>query len=74
MDWLERKSYVVYVVYDCLELITKEHNAKTCKQRLTCKTCENSYPTVLHGCNKKVRSDKKSGCMYFYLFEPWSIK
>ena len=37
--------------------MTKEHNPKNCKQRLTCKTCRNSHPTVLHGYTKKVRSD-----------------
>ena len=43
--------------YGCLEPITKEHNAKKCKQTLTCKICRNSHPTVLHGYTKKVRSD-----------------
>ena len=43
--------------YGCLEPMTKEHNAKNCKQRLTCKTCGNPNPTVLHGYTKKVRSD-----------------
>ena len=37
--------------------MTKEHNAENCKQRLTCKTCGNSHPTVMHGYTKKVRSD-----------------
>ena len=32
--------------YGCLEPMTKEHNAKNCKQKLTCKTCVNSHPTV----------------------------
>ena len=43
--------------YGCLEPMTKEHNAKSCKQRLSCKTSQNSHPTVLHGYTKKVRSD-----------------
>ena len=43
--------------HDCLKPMTKEHNAKNCKQRLACKTCGNSHPTVLHGYTKKVRSD-----------------
>ena len=37
--------------------MTKEHNVKNCKRRLTCKTCGSSHPTVLHGYTKKVRSD-----------------
>ena len=43
--------------YGCLEPMTKEHNAKNCKQRLTCKTPGNSDLTVLHGYTKKVRTN-----------------
>ena len=68
--------------YGCLEPMTKEHNAKSCKQRLSCKTSQNSHPTVLQGYTKKVRSDTstsvksdiKNPVALFYLFEPWSIK
>ena len=43
--------------YACLEPMTQYHNAKNCKQRLTCKTYRNSHPTLLHGYTKKVGSD-----------------
>ena len=43
--------------YGCLEPMTKEHNAKNCKQRLTHKISGNFHPTVLHGYTKKVRCD-----------------
>ena len=57
---VEERSKIIgkkKLCYGCLEPMTKEHNAKTCKQRLTCKTCGKSHPTVLHGYTKKVRSD-----------------
>ena len=44
----------------CLEPMTKKHNAKNCKQRLTCKICGNSHPTVLYRYTKKVKSDTSS--------------
>ena len=46
--------------YGCLEPITKEPNAKNCIQRLTCKICGNSHPTVLYRYTKKVKSDTSS--------------
>ena len=52
--------------YGCYSPVSQDHNAKTCKQRRTCKICQQSQPTGLHGHltkkkQPKVTSDTKDG-------------
>ena len=39
--------------YGCLKTVTKEHNAKTCSSRRSCKVCNGKHMTVIHGYLKK---------------------
>ena len=43
--------------YGCPKPITKDHNAKNCQQRLTCRTCAACHPKILHGYVPKVKKD-----------------
>ena len=35
--------------YGCPKPMAKDHNAKNCQQRLTCRICAACHPTILHG-------------------------
>ena len=37
--------------------MAKNHNAKNCQQRLICRLCTVSHPTILHGYVPKVKTD-----------------
>ena len=39
--------------YGCLKTVTKEHNAKTCSSRRSCKVCNGKHVTTLHGYLRK---------------------
>ena len=41
--------------YGCLEAISKDHNAKKCSNRRSCKVCNGRHPATLH----RVKLDKK---------------
>ena len=43
--------------YGCLKPITKDHNAKNCLQRLTCRICVACHPIILHVYVPKVKTD-----------------
>ena len=43
--------------YGCLKPMTKDHNAKNCLQRLTCRICVACHPIILHGYVPKVKTD-----------------
>ena len=43
--------------YGCLKPMAKEHKAKNCQHRLTCRICAACHPTILHGCFPKVKID-----------------
>ncbi|KAL1263752.1 hypothetical protein QQF64_006491 [Cirrhinus molitorella] len=51
------KKYVSGAAQKCLE----GHNAKECRRRLTCDTCQGRHPTCLHDENYKARSGPKEG-------------
>ena len=42
--------------YGCLKPMAKEHNAKNCQQRLTCRTCGACHPAILHDYFPKVKT------------------
>ena len=47
--------------YGCLKTVTKEHNARTCSGRRSCKVCDGKYVTTFHGYLRKktaINSDK----------------
>ena len=47
--------------YGCLKTVTKEHNAKTCSSRRSCKVCSGKHVTTLHDYLRKktaINSDK----------------
>ena len=37
--------------------MAKDHNAKNCQQRVTCRICVASHPTILHGFVPKVNKN-----------------
>ena len=39
--------------YGCYTPIAADHNARTCKTRITCKICNQKHPTGLHVCISK---------------------
>ena len=43
--------------YGFLKPMAKDHNAKNCQQRLTCRICAACHPTILHGYVPKVSTD-----------------
>ena len=43
--------------YGCLKSMAKDHDAKNCQQRLTCRICAACHPTILHGYVPKVKTD-----------------
>ena len=47
--------------YGCLKTVTKEHNAKTCSSRRSCKVCNGKHVTTLNGYLRKktaINNDK----------------
>ena len=38
--------------------MAKDHNAKNCQQRLTCRICAACHPTILHGYVPKVKGQQ----------------
>ena len=43
--------------YGCLKPMAKDHNAKNCQQRLTCRICAPSHSTILHSYIPKVKTN-----------------
>ena len=39
--------------YGCLKTVAKEHNAKTCLSRISCKVCNEKHATILQGYLRK---------------------
>ncbi|KAL1252053.1 hypothetical protein QQF64_019849 [Cirrhinus molitorella] len=56
----DKRAYVKEnnLCYGCLK---PGHNAKECRRRLTCDTCQGRHPTCLHDENYKARSGPKEG-------------
>ena len=49
---MEERSKLLFknkLCYGCLKTVTKEHNAKTCSSRRSCKVCNGKHVTSLHG-------------------------
>ena len=62
---LEDRSKFIYKIklcYRCLSSISKDHNAKNCKNRRSCKKCHEKHLTTLHGLKieKKTTSRDKT--------------
>ena len=61
---MEERSKFLFknkLCYGCLKTVTKEHNAKTCSSRRSCKVCSGKHLTTLHGYLRKktaINSDK----------------
>ena len=43
--------------YGCLKPMAKDHNAKNCQQRLTCRICAACHPKILYGYVPKIKTD-----------------
>ena len=59
----ERSKFLLKhkLCYECLKTVTKEHNARTCSGRRSCKVCNGKHVTTLHGYLRKktaINSDK----------------
>ena len=57
---IEDRSKILYkrkLCYKCLSEISKEHNAKSCSKGRSCKVCNGSHPTVLHGVKLKKKGN-----------------
>ena len=53
---IEDRSKILYkrkLCDGCLSDISKEHNAKSCSKRRSCKVCNGRHPTVLNGVKLK---------------------
>ena len=49
---MEERSKFLFkkkLCYGFLKTVTKEHNAKTCSNRRSCKVCNEKHVTTLHG-------------------------
>ena len=65
----EERSKILWkkkLCYGCYSPVSKDHNAKTCKQRRTCMISKQSHATALRGClpkkeQPKVTRDPKDG-------------
>ena len=61
---MEERSNFLFknkLCYGCLKTVAKEHNAKTCSSRRSCKVCNGKHVTTLHGYLRKkttINSDK----------------
>ena len=61
---MEERSKFLFknkLCYGCLKTVTKEHNAKTCLSRISCKVCNEKHVTTLQGYLRKTaarNSDK----------------
>ena len=59
---MEERSKFLFknkLCYECLKTVTKEHNAKTCSSRRSCKVCNGKHMTTLHGTSQKEDSNKQ---------------
>ena len=58
---LEERSKILWkkkLCYGCYSPVSQDHNAKTCKQRRTCKICKQFRPTGLQGYLPKKKRPK----------------
>ena len=65
---MEERSKLIFknkLCYGCLQAVSKDHNAKNCKKRRSCKVCNEKHLTSLHGykfekkgSNEKVHSNQ----------------
>ena len=62
---MEERSKFLFknkLCYGCLKTVTKEHNAKTCSSRRSCKVCNGKHVRTLHGyLRKKTAINKDKG-------------
>ena len=55
------KNKLCYDFYGC---VSKDHNARNCKHRRSCKICKEKYPTGLYGFRPKkegIKKDSRNG-------------
>ena len=59
---VEDRSKVLFknkLCYGCYGCISKDHSARNCKQRRSCKICKEKHPTGLHGFKPKKEGAKQ---------------
>ena len=52
--------------YGCLKPVAKDHNAKNCQQRLTCRTCTACHSTMLHMYVPKTKTDNSKSNLWMF--------